>query len=213
MICGAIFDLDGTLLDSMGLWAHLGEHFLRFHGIKPIEPFPCSLQSMDPWDAVCYLSDVYDLNLTERELQQGIFALIDYAYSEQLPLKPDVPFFLEELQERGIRMVVATLSDRPLVEAALRRCHVRSYFSELITCREAGCSKDNPRIFELALRLLGTRKSETLVFEDSSHAAETAVLAGFPVVGVRDRYARHPEALREICDYYLEDFSHLPDFL
>ena len=95
------------------------------------------------------------------------------------------------------------------MEAALLRTGVWSFFGEIFTCDEVGHGKDEPHIFETALRFLGTAKSETVVFDDAPHAVRTAKKAGFLVAGVYDSHEKAQDEIRGLADIYLEDLTRL----
>ena len=120
-------------------------------------------------------------------------------------MKSGVKETLEWLSEKKIKMVIATSSNKELVEAALERNCVLQYFEQIYTCTEVGAGKDEPKIYLEAAKFLQTKPENTAVFEDAIHAAETAKEAGFVVVGVYD--ASNEENLsrmKEVCDYYYE---------
>ena len=106
-----------------------------------------------------------------------------------------------------MKMCVATVTDKYLVEAALTRLQVRQYFGEIFTTAEVGCGKNHPTIYRVALDYLGTEKCETLVFEDAFHALMTAKGDGFPVAAVYDEHEVRQEELKEIADLYITDFD------
>ena len=91
----------------------------------------------------------------------------------------------------------------------MERCGVLSCFGKIFTCGEVGRGKDEPRIFEEALRFLGTPKSETVVFEDALYAVRTAKEAGFPVAAVYDSHEKERDKVRALADVYLEELTQL----
>ncbi len=210
MIEGAIFDLDGTLLDSMSVWDTAGEDYLRLLGIDPKENLRAVLDPMSLWDAACYLRDAYDIPLTEEEITEGIHRLVARFYREEAPLKAGAKPFLKRLLDSGVKMCVATATDRSLAEAALRRCGVLPCFLEILTCSRVGCGKASPRIYREALRCLQTDKGKTVVFEDALHAIRTAKADDFPTVGIFDAHETHP--IQNLTDCYLSDYRETGEF-
>ena len=194
MIRGAIFDMDGTLLDSMHIWDTLGVDYLAARGIQPPPGLREDLKPLNMLETVEYLRTRFGIPGSDREIIAGINGMVAGFYRDTLPLKPGVDGFLRRLAAAGVRLCVATATDRPLTEAALRRCGVLDLFEFVLTCSEVGVGKRRPDIFERALARLGTEKAETPVFEDSPHAILTAADAGFRVVAVRDpSAAQEPE--------------------
>ena len=207
-IRGAIFDADGTLLDSMGIWDTLGEDYLRTKGKIPRENLRETFRDMSLLQAACYYRENYALTESPEKIVEELNAMIASFYEKEAPLKEGAAAFLEELCQRNIKMCIATATDHSLIRAALKRCGVLHYFTFILTCGQAGAGKDTPTIYEEALALLGTGKKETFVFEDALYALKTAKTAGFPTVGVKDPSSAVQE--REIikqADYYLYTFT------
>ena len=208
-IRGAIFDVDGTLLDSMFIWDTIGETYLRSIGYQPKENLNETFKNMSLHQAARYYQTEYGVTRSIDEIMDGVNAMLERYYRFEVPLKPGVAELLERLRQDGVRLCIATATDRHLVEAALDRCGVLSCFGEIFTCNEVGHGKDEPDIFEVALRFLGTRREETLVFDDALYAVRTAKEAGFPVAAVYDSHERSQAEVRARSDLYLEDLTQL----
>ncbi len=204
---GAVFDLDGTLLDSMGVWSRMGSSFLRKLGYEPKEGIDDFFTSFSIEEAALYYIDEYKVPYSKEELVRGIDEEAERYYREVLTAKKGVESFLKELQKRGVVMCVASATDNGPVEAALSRCGIRGFFKGIITCAEVGRSKKDPLIYREALKLLGTKKNETLVFEDAAFAMETAKKDGFKVAAVYDPYEKRSSSVKEFSDLLIEDFS------
>ena len=207
MIKGAIFDLDGTLLDSMFIWDTIGEDYLRSLGKEPHEDLKETFMTLTLEEAAEYYREHYGVPLSVKEIVDGVNAMVEQTYRTKVTLKPGISEYLAWLKENGVRMCVATVTDRYLVEETLERLGVRHYFSEIYTCAEVGFGKDKPVIYQKALEHLGTEKSDTYVFEDLPFALNTAKTDGFPTVGVYDRHEVHQDELKELADYYIFDFT------
>ena len=207
MIKGAIFDLDGTLLDSMFIWDTIGEDYLRSLGKEPHEDLKEAFMTLTLEEAAIYYRENYGVTLSVKEIVDGVNSMVEQTYRTKVTLKPGISEYLAWLKEDGVRMCVATVTDRYLVEETLERLGVRHYFSEIFTCAEVGFGKDKPIIYQKALEHLGTEKSDTYVFEDLPFALNTAKTDGFPTVGVYDRHEAHQDELKELADYYIFDFT------
>ena len=207
MIRGAIFDLDGTLLDSMSIWDTIGEDYLRSLGIEPRENLAEAFKTFTLEESAEYYRTHYGVTLSVEEIVNGENGMIEDFYRNTVSLKKGVPEFLAKLSDNGVKMCVATVTDKYLAEAALTRLNVRRYFSGIVTTAEVGCGKNDPSIYRKALAYLGTEKHETLVFEDVLHALMTAKNDGFPVAAVYDKHEEKQEKLKEIADIYIEDFN------
>lgn len=201
---GAIFDFDGTLFDSMSIWDTAGEDYLRSIGYEPREGLRETLSTMSLHQAARYMREAYALPMSDREIMDGINKTVEDFYFYSAQPKPGVPEFLRKLQDEGVKMCVATATDRYQIEAALQRCRLDGCFEEIFTCTAVGHGKDEPQIFEAALEYLGTTKEETLVFEDAFHAVQTAKAAGFRVAAVYDAHEPRQAEVRALADFYLE---------
>ena len=206
-ITGAIFDMDGTLTDSMYVWKDIGKRYLISCGITPRETLWNDIKILSLRQTCDYFMNEYGLEKTYEEICNGINSLVEPMYRDEvLPKKGVIPF-LQKLKERGVKMCVATATDRYLVELVLKKNGLFDFFSEIFTCTEVGAGKDNPLIFELAHAHLGTPKGETYIFEDALYAIKTAKNAGFKVVGVHDLSAKKNTAeIKSISDFYIHDY-------
>ena len=207
MIKGAIFDLDGTLLDSMFIWDTIGEEYLRSLGKEPHEDLKETFMTLTLEEAAEYYREHYGVTLSVQEIVDGVNSMVEQTYRTKVTLKPGIAEYLAWLKENGVRMCVATVTDRYLVEETLERLGVHHYFSEIFTCAEVGFGKDKPIIYQKALEHLGTAKEETCVFEDMLFALNTAKTDGFPTVGVYDRHEVHQDELKGLADHYVLDFT------
>ena len=207
MIKGAIFDLDGTVLDSMFIWDTIGEDYLRSLGKEPKENLAEVFKTFTLTQAAEYYRNNYDIKLSIQEIVEGINNMVAEIYRTKVVLKAGVSDFLKRLQSANVKMCIATVTDRPIVEDVLKRLNVRDYFSEIFTCAEVGCNKETPKIYRQALKHLATQKNETVVFEDVLHAIKTAKEDGFKVAAVYDTHELKQEEMQEISDYYITDFD------
>lgn len=206
----AIFDMDGTLLDSMFIWDDLGPGMLRAQGITPEEGLTEKLKVLTLRQGAAYCKERYALPQSVEEIVSLIEGRVEKFYKEEVQAKPGVEKFLSLLKMEGVWMYVATATDRHLAEAALRHAGIDGYFRGILTCQEVGQGKDSPEIFERCMRRLRSNKKDTVIFEDALHAIETAKAAGFRVCGVYDDSAREDqEAIRRIADYYITSFEEM----
>ncbi len=207
MIKGAIFDLDGTILDSMFIWDTIGEDYLRSLGIEPKENLKETFKTFTLKQSAEYYRKKYGVTLSVQEIVNGVNKMVESYYAETVKLKSGIDVLLKKLKADGVKMCVATVTDKALVEAALNRLGVREYFSAIFTCAEVGQSKETPEIYRKALKHLETPKSETVVFEDALHAIRTAKGDGFLVAAVYDEHEQNQEEVKKISDYYITDFA------
>ena len=207
MLKGAIFDFDGTLVDSMFIWDTIGEDYLRSLGKEPHEDLKETFMTLTLEQAAEYYRTHYGVTLSVKEIVDGVNTMVEGIYRTRVALKQGVADFLAQLKENGTRMCIATVTDRYLVEETLDRLGILQYFSEIFTCAEVGYGKDKLIIYRKALEHLDTAKNETYVFEDSLFALKTAKADGFTTVGVYDRHENRQDNLKNLADYYIVDFA------
>ena len=207
---GAIFDADGTLLDSMHVWRNLGELYLLRRGITPEEGLSSRLWPLSYAQGCEYIRSHYGLHETVSEIQADISLMIEGFYRNEAKLKPGVHEFLCELKLRDIHMVIATSGDRELLSAALYRNNVAQYFEGIFTCSELGTDKHDSKIYLVCAESLGLAPERVAVFEDVLYAIETAKSAGFITFGVEDESSindRH--RIIDTADYYINDWRRI----
>ena len=201
----AIFDLDGTLLDSMGYWGNVTDKYLSRQGIEVSKEDKEIIDSLTVVKAGEYIKKRFDLPFEPQAIEEGIIKTIESYYRFSIPLKSYVHLFLYKLKKRGVKMCIASASPRPLIENALMRHNIFNMFDFIITSSEVGSEKRNSAdIYEKALEKLGEKKEDTVVFEDAPYAVKTAKGAGFFVVGVYDNfYEEYQDEIKNNCDLYV----------
>ena len=210
---GAIFDVDGTLLDSMPIWEDAAARFLAGLGIRAQEGLGDIMFRMSLDEGAVYLKNTYGLDMSEEEVKAGVLGVIRDFYVNQVQPKAGVREFLKELSSRRIPMYIATSSNREHIRAAFERLGLYEYFDGMITCEEAGAGKREPTIFLLAAQRMGLAPQDIFVFEDVIHAVRSAGSAGFVTVGVYDK-ASEPdnEAMRAESSIYLHSLENWEKF-
>lgn len=204
----AIFDLDGTLLDSMPIWQGLGENYLLQKKVQPAPGLQDALKTMSLPQAAKHFQSAYGLCEAEETIIGEIETLIADLYRYEVPLKAGAAEYLQTLQEQNVKMCIATATERNLAESALERLGIREYFSTILTSSEVKAGKDNPLIYQRAVEHLGAPLTKTVIFEDALHAIETATAAGFRVVGVYDETAAQDrERIEALTEQYIYSFS------
>lgn len=210
MIKGAIFDVDGTLLDSMEIWEDVAIRYLKSIGVEAEPDLPEVMFTMSLPEGAAYVKEHYRLTRETDEIIKGVLDIIRKYYEETAPLKPGVTKILEELSGKRIPMTVATSNNKEEVEAAFKRLGIASYFSRIFTCEEVGAGKTRPDIYMKAAEYMGTRPEETVIFEDVLHAIRTAKKAGFLAVGLYDEASKADQkAIEKEADWYAKSMEGL----
>ncbi len=213
-ITGAIFDLDGTILDSMFIWNEIGYKFLENKNIKAPPGADKEFIKMSLKQAAEYYIAHFDNTATIESIINDINKLVENFYFNEVVSKPRVKEFLDKLNNKGVKMCIATATDKYLVEKALERNGLLHFFSEIFTCNGVGAGKDTPVIYDTALEHLGTDKETTYVFEDAFYAIKTAHKAGYKIVGIKDvSEPENPETVKEHCYVYINDYTEIGEFI
>lgn len=200
---GAIFDLDGTLVDSMDIWNEVPKALVRRFGGTPPEDLARDIETMSLRDASEYLIRTFRLDCTPEQVMEGVNSLVTAQYRDTVPMKPGADRLLERLAALGVPCGIATASEDFRARAAMERLGLWDQFRFAVSSSQYG-SKTSPDIYLEAARRLGSAPERTLVFEDALHAAQCAKQAGFLVAGVYDASAEaDQEALKQLCDWYL----------
>lgn len=203
---GAIFDLDGTLLDSMKMWRTIGVQYLSSKGAKDTSTITEEIRFLDLIPASEFMAEKYLPSYTGEQIYTEIKAMIRDFYETKVQLKEGVMEFLTYLRDKDIPMSAATATDRELFMPALKRLGVADFFTGYVTNVEVGRGKHFPDIYDGARELIGTPREKTYVFEDIFVGANTAKNAGYKVVGVYESMAseKEREDLIRVADIYVE---------
>ncbi len=211
MINGVIFDVDGTLLDSMDMWEHAGERYLAGLGITAEENLEEKLFTLTMTEGAEYIKEAYGLDLSVKQIITGINDTISHFYQYDVKAKTGAIELINELKARKIPMTIATSTDRCHVEAALKRLGILECFVKINTCSDIGIGKAAPDIYLDCAQVMKSDIGATWVFEDAYHAAKTAYSAGFKVVGIYDKAsAFHHQELEQnshICFWQIPDYK------
>ena len=206
-IKGAIFDMDGTLVDSLWGWEELwewgGRKYLGIEGYRPDEAIDKAVRTMVLRDAMEYIHSNCGIGRDAQELVDHFNEILPELYATKFMMKPGAKEFLDYCFEQKIPMVLASATAKAFIEIALNAHGMHKYFRAVLSCSDIGKGKEHPDIFLEALKILGTDMEDTFVFEDSYVALETASAAGFKTVGVYDRYAFEQERLARSATHYI----------
>lgn len=181
-----IFDVDGTLLDSMPMWARLDIDYLEGMGYHPEPDFCTKVKMMTISDASVFIKDYFGVKKSLEQITREIMDMACSHYENDLLLKPGAAELVKTLKNMGYHIVVATANEYDMVKKCLERNDIMQYLDGLVTCTMVGSSKQKPDVYLKACEITGSKVEESVVFEDSSFAINTAINAGFDVVGVYD---------------------------
>lgn len=212
MIKGAIFDVDGTLLDSLYIWENIAADYLLELGIQPKPNLQEVFKTLSLEEAANYYREEYGVPFAVEKIMADINRKIEKSYFEDAPAKPHVKGFLDYLKAQGVKLAIATATDDYLVKAALERCGILDYFEAIYTCTMVKSGKSKPDVYCAALEAIGTEKAKTMVFEDVLYTVETAKKDGFLTCAVQDSHEKRQKEIAELADFYLTDYSDIERF-
>ena len=193
-----IFDLDGTLIDSMPVWRNTGKRYLESHNI----PIPPNLLSVMKKQTLPQTAEFFRQELgatqTVREICDEVISYVADQYANSIPLKPFVKEFLEQEKSKGTKMCILTASE------------LLPYFEFVATCTEVGASKDSPKVFQMMMERLGGTLEDTIVFEDAYYAIKSAKDGGFTVYAIADPTSdSEKQAISSTADRYIQNYEEL----
>ena len=201
----AIFDMDGTLVDSMGYWNRLADEYLARFGLPGLSPAlkeECIALTMLE-SAQLFIRE-FGLPGTPEQIAGEINALMEEHYRADVPLKPGAAELLARLKAAGVKMCVASSTHPALIDLCLRRLGVRDHFEFLLSCEEVGEGKNKPTVYLEAARRLGSTPENTVIFEDILVAAQTAKQAGFSLGVIYDVNSDDEQPqLKALADCYI----------
>lgn len=206
----AAFDLDGTLIDSMGVWKILGPDYLRSIGIEPTKDLRKELKSLSLLEGCYYCKEKYGIEKSAEEMNADLEKILEDYYENKFQLKPYALETLESLREKGVRICLATATEDRLVEALLNRLKIDDYFEFIQTSNNSGVGKNDKKFFEILIDRLEEEPEHIWLFEDAVHSIESAKECGIKIVAINDGNSEKEEnKKRQLADIYIDDFSQL----
>lgn len=207
---GAIFDLDGTLLDSMWVWSYIDETFLKKRGIDVPMDYVEKIAHMALYEGATYTIERFGLDEKEEDLICEWNSMAEEAYAEKIDLKPGADRVLENLKKSGMKLSVATSSNELLYEPALKRNGIYDLFDAFTTSDEVGRGKDSADIYLKAAEKIGADPCECIVFEDIYMGIKCAKEAGFYTVAISEEYTKFErEKIIATADLYIDSWDEL----
>ena len=158
----------------MPIWENAGARYLATLGIKAKPDLKERLDALSLPEGAIYMQKEYGLSVSAEDILEGVNQVVKDFYYKEAVMKPGAYALVKRLKENGVKLIIATATDKEMAKAALIRNGIWQDFTGMITCEEAGAGKTSPKVFELARQKLGTKKEKTWVFEDSLYAVTTS---------------------------------------
>mgnify|MGYP000155634495 FL=1 len=205
-----IFDLDGTLVDSMWMWETIDIEFLGKYGYSCPPELQKTIEGMGFTETAVYFKERFSLPLSIEEIKQIWTEMSIDKYRNEVPLKPGAKEFLTYLKDHGIKTGIATSNGREMVEAVLESLGVREFFQVVTTACEVNAGKPAPDIYLCVAEKLGVKPEDCMVFEDVPAGILAGKRAGMTVYAIEDEFSRKMEVeKRELADGYIRDYFEL----
>ena len=209
-IKGYIFDLDGTLADSMWVWNQLDIDYLSSKGHTVPENLSDEITHLSFTQTAEYFKNRFNLDDSIEDIINCWNDMAYNYYSNKVSLKAGALEYLNKLKKSGCKIALATSNSHTLLEATLKSNNIYHLFDAITITDEVKKGKDNPDIYLLCAKKLGIRPDQCMVYEDILVAAKGAKLAGMKVTAVFDEESKkNADLLKDICDFYINDFTEL----
>lgn len=205
-----IFDLDGTLIDSMSIWAQIDSDYLKEFNISVPPNLHEEITHLTLTQTANYFKTKFNIKDDEATIINRWNDMAFYHYSNTIKLKEGVIEYLDYLKAKNIKISLATSNSIPLLEATLKNNDIYHYFDAITVTEEVKKSKSNPDVYLLAASKINVKPENCLVFEDVVQAVKGAKLAGMTVYAIYDEVSKNQrDELTNYADLYVESYNDL----
>lgn len=203
-----LFDLDGTLIDSMWLWHAIDIEYLKRFNLTPPKDLATAIEGMSFHETAVYFKDRFNISDSIEKIKADWDVMSHDMYCTKVSLKPGVKSFLEMLKDKGIKMAIGTSNSYSLAVDVLKSYDIYEYFDAIVTSGMVGQGKPNPDVYLEAARQINVEPEKCIVFEDVVQGIMAGKNAGMNVVGVFDEASKNTtnEKIR-LADYYVENIE------
>lgn len=209
-IKAALFDLDGTLVDSMWMWKAIDIEYLGRYQIALPDDLQQCIEGMSFTETACYMKERFQIPEDVETIKATWNEMAYDKYAHEVPLKEGAYEFLEKLKKQGIRLAIATSNSRELAETVLKAHQILEWFDAIVTGCDVKAGKPAPDVYLTAAKFVGVKPEECMVFEDIPQGIIAGKRAGMTVFAIEDAYsAELREEKQKLADYYIKDFHEL----
>ncbi len=204
---GAIFDLDGTIADSVGVWKKVDDKVLGRYGIKVDEKYRQAIKMLTYRECVEYIANNFNTGKTADELDKEFTKEAIYEYGHNIKPKRGIKEFLLKMRQKGIKTAILTSSVREMCEAFLKNNGLFELFDDFVYCGEEKMNKNNKQVYIYTAKKLNVQPCMCIAFDDLSGACKSAKEAGMRVIGIEEsENIGELHCLKEVCDDIMADF-------
>ena len=205
-----IFDLDGTLMDSMWLWDDIDIEYLGRYGYTPPDDLQKEIEGMGFTETACYFKKRFALPDTVEEIKREWNRMAYEKYAKEVPLKKGAKNFLKKINEQGLKIGIASSNSRELIMASLQSNGVADYFDCITTSCDVPKGKPAPDVYLRVSDTLGVTPKDCLVFEDVPNGILAGKNAGMEVCAVEDEYSIDQQGeIKKLADYYIRSYDEI----
>jgi len=207
-IDAVIFDLDGTLVDSMWMWESIDVEYLKQFSIELPHDLQKNIEGMSFSETAMYFKKRFQLEDSLEKIKKDWNQMAWEKYKNEVPAKEGVKELLSYLKQHGIPAGIATSNSRELVDLIIEKLQIKEYFTSIRTSCEVAKGKPAPDIYLLVAKDLNAEPTRCLVFEDVIHGVMAGKNANMKVCAVYDKYSEKDKELkRRMSDYYIHSIS------
>lgn len=211
-IAAVLFDLDGTLVDSMWMWKAIDVEYLGSLGVTLPEGLQRQIEGMSFSETALYFKEAFHVPQSLEEIKGIWVSMAQDKYAHEVEFKPGALAFLEELRKRGIKTGICTSNGRELAQTVIDALEMAPYIDCVMTACEVQAGKPSPDIYLAVAKELGVSSGECLVFEDIPKGIQAGLNAGMRVCAVEDAYSvDQQEAIRSLAHYYIKSYDQVLD--
>lgn len=207
-IDAVIFDMDGTLIDSMWMWESLDVEYLKKHGISMPEDLQKEIEGMSFSETADYFKQRFELSASIEQIKEEWNQMAWEKYNSEVPLKEGALALLKHLKQHNIKAGIATSNSRELADLVLKKLKIPEYFDSIRTSCEVEKGKPAPDVYLLVAKDLHVSSERCLVFEDVVQGIMAGKNAGMKVCAVYDKFSEKDDAIKkELADYYIDSMT------
>ncbi len=207
---GAIFDMDGTLMDSMWMWKDIDIEYLGRYGIDMPENLQREIEGMSITETAVYFKEHFGIQDSIETMQSDWNEMAIDHYRHRVRLKKGAMELLEQMKERNMKIGIATSNSVELTKECLSSNGVREMFDTIMTAREVPKGKPAPDIFLSIADEWGIAPEKLIVFEDIPNGIIAAKRAGMEVIAIADDYSLpRREEVKTLADLFIQDFTEI----